>query len=330
MKHSNIALFVAHRGCPHQCSFCNQHIISGTVNSVTAQDITDAITNAKNSGCNNAQLAFFGGSFTAIERDYMESLLKAAKPFVDNGDITGIRISTRPDAISEEILQVLKYYGVEAIELGAQSMDDEVLALNERGHTAEDVVNASKLIKSNGFELGLQMMTGLFGDTNEKCIKTAKKLAQLKPGTMRIYPTVVLEGTKLQKLYKSGEYKPQSLDDAVKLCSQLLSFFDNEGIRIIRLGLHSGGSVEQGFVAGVYHPAFRELCESAIYLEKAKQQLLNKPKGKYIIFVCPSEISKMTGQRKSNIKHLDQNGYECKVKQDKSLKKYEIRAEKDG
>ena len=330
MRHANIALFVAHRGCPHQCSFCNQHIISGTVNSVTAQEITDAITNAKNSGCNNAQLAFFGGSFTAIERDYMVSLLKAAKPFVDNGDISGIRISTRPDAINEEVLQVLKFYGVEAIELGAQSMDDEVLALNERGHTAQDVVDASGLIKLHGFELGLQMMTGLFGDTDEKCIQTAKKLAQLKPDTMRIYPTVVLKNTKLERLYKSGEYKPQSVDDATGLCSKLLSFFDNEQIRVIRLGLHSGGGVEDGFVAGVYHPAFRELCESAIYLEKIKQQLLEMPKGKLVIFVNPSEVSKMIGQKKYNIKQLQKDGYECKVKQDKSLKKYEIRAEKDG
>ncbi|NCC86549.1 MAG: radical SAM protein [Clostridia bacterium] len=330
MRHANIALFVAHRGCPHQCSFCNQHIISGTVKSVTAQDITDAITNAKNSGCNNAQLAFFGGSFTAIERDYMESLLKAAKPFIDNGDISGIRVSTRPDAINEEVLQVLKFYGVEAIELGAQSMDDEVLALNERGHTAQDVVNASRLIKLHGFELGLQMMTGLFGDTHDKCIRTAKELAKLRPDTIRIYPTVVLEKTKLAQLYKSGVYKPQSLDNAILLCSQLLRFFDNEHIRVIRLGLHSGGSVEQGFVAGVYHPAFRELCESAIYLEKAKQQLLEMPKGKIVIFVSTSEISKMIGQKKYNIKQLQKDGYECKVKQDKALKKYEIRAEKDG
>lgn len=330
MKHANIALFVAHRGCPHQCSFCNQHIISGAVSEVTQQDIENSIINAKNSGCTNAQLAFFGGSFTAIERDYMENLLRAAKPFVDNGDISGIRISTRPDAIDQEILGVLKHYGVEAIELGAQSMDDEVLKLNERGHTAEDVINASKLIKESGFELGLQMMTGLYGDTDEKCMKTAKQLADLNPDTMRIYPTVVLEGTKLEKLYKSDDYKPQSINDAVLLCSKLLSFFESRGINVIRLGLHSGGNVESGFVAGAYHPAFRELCESAIYLEKAEQELLKKPKGKYIIFVCPSEISKMTGQKKSNIEKLKQDGYECSVKQDKSLKKYEIRAEKDG
>ncbi len=330
MKHSNIALFVAHRGCPHQCSFCNQHIISGQVKSVTEKDIKEAITKAKNSGCDNAQLAFFGGSFTAIERTYMESLLKAAKPFIDNGDISGIRISTRPDAIDDEVLQILKCYGVQSIELGAQSMDDEVLRLNERGHTAQDVVNASKLIKMYGFELGLQMMTGLFGDTDEKCIKTAKELALLKPQTMRIYPTVVLQHTRLEKLYSLGEYKPQNLEDAVNLCSRLLLFFENEGIQVIRLGLHSGGGVEKGFVAGAYHPAFRELCESEIYLDLLKKQLLKKTKGRYVIFVCPSEVSKTIGQKKSNIDYMNQCGYKCIVKQDKSLTKYEIRAEKDG
>ncbi len=330
MKHANIALFVAHRGCPHQCSFCNQHIISGVNSNVTQKDIENSIINAKNSGCKNAQLAFFGGSFTAIERGYMESLLKAAKPFVDNGDITGIRISTRPDAIDDEILQILKYYCVQSIELGAQSMDSEVLKLNERGHTPQDVVNASSLIKSNGFELGLQMMTGLYGDTDEKCIQTALKLAELKPETVRIYPTVVLEGTKLAKLYRSGEYEPQTLENAVELCSRLLQLFESRGINVIRLGLHSGGGVEQGYVAGAYHPAFRELCESAIYLEKAVDELKEKPNGKYIIFVCPGAISKMTGQKKSNIEKLKQYGYECKIKQDETLKEYELRAEKDG
>lgn len=330
MKHSNIALFIAHQGCPHLCSFCNQHIISGTLNKVTRDDIENSILNAKTGGCKGAQLAFFGGSFTAIERDYMEDLLKAAKPFVDNGDISGIRISTRPDAIDTQILQILKSYGVVTIELGAQSMDDEVLRLNERGHTAQDVINASRLIKEQGFELGLQMMTGLYGDTDEKCRETAQKLAELKPDTMRIYPTVVLKGTVLEKLYKSGEYQPQSLEDAVTLCAQLLSFFESHGIKVIRLGLHSGGGVENGFVAGAYHPAFRELCESRIYLKKAMDELYCNPKGKYKIFVCPTEISKMTGQKKSNIEKLEQYGYECTAKQDKSLKKYELRAEKDG
>ena len=328
MRHSNIALFVAHKGCPHKCSFCNQHIISGSNSSVTKSDITNAITNAKNSGCKNAQLAFFGGSFTAIERDYMQSLLKAAKPFVDNGDISGIRISTRPGAIDDEVLQILKCYGVQTIELGAQSMDNEVLALNERGHTDLDVVKSAKLIKSFGFELGLQMMTGLLGDTDQKCLDTAKKLAKLEPSTMRIYPTVVLKNTKLEKLYKSGDYTPQSLEQAVDLCSKLLCFFESESIQVIRLGLHSGGDVESGFVAGAYHPAFRELCENQIYQNLLKQQLFKMPKGNYNIFVNQSEISKTIGQKKSNINYLSRCGYNCKIKQDNALLKYEMKVDK--
>lgn len=330
MSHVNIGLFVAHRGCPHQCSFCNQHIIAASEGNLTTQDIIDAVEEHKKTGNKDAQLAFFGGSFTAIERDYMVSLLKVARLFVDSGDITGIRISTRPDAIDKEVLDILKYYGVEAIELGAQSMDDKVLEMNERGHTALDVVNASKLIKENGFELGLQMMTGLYGDTDEKCIESAKKIASLKPDTVRIYPTVVLERTKLAKLYRSGEYKEQTLDNAVKLCAKLLKIFNDNNIKVIRLGLHSGGGVEQGYVAGVYHPAFRELCESYILFEKAQDKLLKYAKGeeqKYILYVNPKDISRMTGQKKSNLIKLKKLGYECKVKPDNALKSFEIKVE---
>lgn len=327
MKHANIGLFVAHRGCPHQCSFCNQHIISGTAGNVTEQDVINAVEEHKKSGHKNAQLAFFGGSFTAIERNYMMSLLKVARLFIDSGDISGIRISTRPDCIDDEVLEILKEYGVEAIELGAQSMDDEVLELNDRGHTAQDVVNASKLIKKHGFELGLQMMTGLYGDTDEKCIETAKKLASLKPATVRIYPTVVLEKTKLAKLYRAGEYTPQVLNNAVDLCAKLLKIFESQDIKVIRLGLHSGGGVEEGYVAGVYHPAFRELCESKIYLENALDKLKNQPNGRYHIYVNPKEFSKMTGQKRANIIELEKLGYECKIKPDETLSKYEIRAE---
>lgn len=328
MKHANIGLFVAHRGCPHQCSFCNQHIISGTAGNVTEQDVINAIEENKKSGHKNAQLAFFGGSFTAIERDYMVSLLKVAKLFIDSGDISGIRISTRPDCIDDEVLYTLKQYGVQSIELGAQSMDDDVLRLNDRGHTSKDVEDASELIKKHGFELGLQMMTGLYGDTDEKCIQTAKRLVNLKPNTVRIYPTVVLEKTKLAKLYKSGEYIPQTLNNAVKLCAKLLKIFEDKSIKVIRLGLHSGGGVEEGYVAGVYHPAFRELCESQIYFENTLDKLQNHTKGRYDVFINPKEFSKMIGQKRLNIKKLENIGYECKIRPDETLKKYELRAEK--
>jgi len=226
------------------------------------------------------------------------------------------------------ILNLLKKYGVTAIELGAQSMSDKVLQMNDRGHTAADVVRASALIKEHGFELGLQMMTGLYGDTGESAIETAEKIISLKPETVRIYPTVVLENTRLASLYEKGEYTPQTVDEAVKLCSKLLDMFNEASIKVIRLGLHSGGNVEEGFVAGAYHPAFRELCESRLYLEKCRKLIKdNNITGNIIIYVSPFEISKMTGQKRSNIESLSQMGVYTKIKPDAKLGKYMLRIE---
>ncbi len=326
MKHANISLFVPHMGCPHQCSFCNQKTISGAANELTPQEVTETLLKASEDNLNpeNTEIAFFGGSFTTIERNYMVSLLESAKPFIDKGFFKGIRISTRPDAIDKEILRILKEYNVTAIELGAQSTDSEVLLLNRRGHTKEHIINASKLIKENGFSLGLQMMTGLLGDSDEKSLKTCEDIISLKPDTVRIYPTVTLEGTYLGELYKKGEYKPQTLDNAVSLCGKLLKKFYDEDIKVIRLGLHSGGNVEEGFLAGPYHPAFGELCEGEIYLNEAKKQLEDMPKGEKLIFVNPKEISKMIGQKGKNKKYLADMGYIVSVKGKECLSKYEI------
>ena len=323
-KHENIALFVAHIGCPHICSFCNQHVITGQQKKVTADDIKTAVLTAVKHGFSGGQLAFFGGSFTAIPEKYMLSLLEAAYPYVENGTVTGIRISTRPDAITPEILDTLEKYGVESIELGAQSMNDRVLEMNHRGHTSEDVVKASKLIKDRGFELGLQMMTGLYGDSFEGTLETADKIIELKPATVRIYPAIVLEGTELSVLYKKGIYKAQTLEEAVSLGAALIRRFNNSNTEIIRMGLHSGGGVDKGYVAGPYHPAFRELCDGELYLSCVEEELLGKPKGRYILKVAPSEISKMTGQKRKNILKLEDKGYFCRVKPDKTLKPYEI------
>lgn len=329
-KHANIALFVAHKGCPNTCSFCNQRIISGEVNTASALDVKASVETALASGAKDAQLAFFGGSFTAIEDDYRRELLEAAKPYVKNGSISGIRISTRPDKIDEAILSELKEYGVKAIELGAQSMVDEVLLANERGHLSDDVRKSAKLIRDFGFELGLQMMTGLYKDSDEGAIYTANELIKLSPDTVRIYPTVVLEGTRLHELLKTGEFVPQRTESAVKLCARLIPMFEEAGIRIIRVGLHSGGNVDEGFVDGAYHPAFKELCESEIYLNKVKESLKDKKIGKYIIYVSPSEISKMVGQKRVNIERLKEMGFDCTVKSSELQKKYEINIEVDS
>ena len=326
MKHINVALFVPDEGCPHRCSFCNQKTISGKTKKLTVEDIDEAVKIASADGDGKGEIAFFGGSFTAIEKSYMVSLLERAKLYIDEGLFEGIRISTRPDCINEEILILLKKYGVTSIELGCQSMNDEVLLLNGRGHTSDDVVKASELIKEYGFEFGVQMMTGLYGDSDETAIKTAEKLIALSPDTVRIYPTVVLEGTRLSELYKAGEYKPQTVEEASELCARLIPMFEEKNIKIIRLGLHSGGNVEEGFVAGAYHPAFKEICESKIYFQNILKEIRreNIPKGDITLTVNKKCVSALVGQKRSNIEKLKTMGYTCRIEQNDTHKKYEV------
>lgn len=328
-KHANISIFVPHLGCPKQCSFCNQHYIARTADAPQKEDIISAVNtavNSKNYNPDTTELAFFGGSFTAIDHEYMLSLLETAKAFVDKKMISGIRISTRPDAIDEDILKILKSYSVTAIELGAQSMDDEVLSLNRRGHTAADVIKASKLIKKFFFSLGLQMMTGLLGDSDEKSISTAEAIIELKPDTVRIYPTIILENTYLGELYKKGVYKPQSLDNAVKLTAILLEMFKENDISVIRTGLHTID--ESKYLAGPWHPAFRELCDSEIYLKKALLKL--DEAGDYNIYVARGSVSKMSGQKRKNLEVLRKLGYNCKVIENELLDQFEIKTERVG
>lgn len=327
MKHINVALFVPDAGCPHRCSFCNQKTISGKITPLKLEEIDCAVAVAlKSIGCNEGEIAFFGGSFTAIDKGYMISLLERAYSYVEKGLFRGIRISTRPDCIDDEVLDILSRYGVTAIELGCQSMDDEVLLLNKRGHTENDVINAARLIKGKGFELGLQMMTGLYGDNDERSVKTAEKIIALCPDTVRIYPTIVLEGTDLCELYRKGVYSPQTVDEAAELCKRLLLMFEKNGIRVIRLGLHSGGNVEEGFVAGPYHPAFREICESRIYLDKVLNQIKAQKltSGEIEITVGTSFVSMLTGQKKANILRLNEMGFKVKIVQNKEYEKYKV------
>lgn len=317
MKQTNISFFIPHIGCPHKCSFCDQQTISGEQKPPRPEEVRAVLKEQSASLSKRgvtAEIAFFGGSFTAIPRGYMTELLECAKRAVSQYDCySGIRCSTRPDCISEEILLLLKSYGVTSIELGAQSTDDEVLKANERGHTAEDVRRSAKLIKQSGIELGLQMMTGLYRDSLESCIKTAEEFIELSPATVRIYPTVILKNTLLGELFQSGEYKSFSFDETVDLCAGLLRKFEQSGIRVIRLGLHASRDIERDMLGGVYHPALREIVESRIFLKDMKKLLLPLEKGEHIVFTDEKNISKVIGQKKSNIKALAELGYEIGV-----------------
>lgn len=332
MKHVNIALFVVHKGCPHMCSFCNQRSISGSQRDITPDDVHSAaqtaIATLSEREAAGGEIAFFGGSFTMVERDYMISLLRAAYEYIEKGIFKGIRISTRPDGISDEICTILKNYGVTAVELGAQSLDERVLALNERGHTAKQVEDACRMLKKYGFEVGLQMMTGLYGSKDADSLETAEKIVALAPDTVRIYPTVVIKGTKLHDLMLKGEFIPKGINETADLCAKLIPMFENAGIKVIRVGLHSGGGVEEGFAGGAYHPALREICEGRIYYNNALSELQKQPQGKYILCVNPKEISKMTGQKKENLTKLREMGYDCTVSACDGLPKYGVEIRK--
>lgn len=330
MKHSNVAIFVPHNGCPHCCSFCNQVKITGRQSQPTEQDIIHAVNiamNSKNYDPEKSEIAFFGGSFTAIERAYMIRLLSTAYSYVKDGSFCGIRISTRPDYINDEILTVLKSYGVKSIELGTQSMDNEVLKANDRGHSAEDVEKAVALIKSYGFSLGLQMMTGLYKSTIEKDYYTALKICELKPETVRIYPTVIMKDTKLAEYYEQGIYQTYTLEETVTLCAELLKMFKENNVEVIRLGLHSTEDIKKGMLAGAYHPSFGELCFSRLYRNGVEEYLRKNSfeKGNYTVYVNPQEISKVTGQKKSNIDYFKEIGYLLTVKSDSSVNKGSFR-----
>ena len=322
MKHANVAFFVPMVGCPHRCSFCDQNSITGEKGVPTPEEIDKTLKKAArelHGFSEKSEIAFFGGSFTMIPRELMVSLLSVAKKWIDRKAFSGIRISTRPDAIDEEVLSLLKEYGVTSIELGAQSCNNAVLEKNHRGHTFEDTQKAAELIKNAGFSLGLQMMTGMPGSTKDDDMLTAARFAMLQPETMRIYPTLVLKNTLMAKWYEDGEFVPQTVEEAAAQCAELLDVFELYKVRVIRLGLHSEESLEDNLLAGPYHPAFREICESVRFRKKIAPMLSRLPKGSYDLSVAPSDVSKCTGQHKSNIEYWQSLGYDIKVVPDKKL-----------
>jgi histone acetyltransferase (RNA polymerase elongator complex component) len=322
-----IPIFIPHKGCPHDCVFCNQKKISGKV--VVPKDdeirttIRDYIAGAQEGA--EIEIAFYGGSFTGIAYEEQERMLAVAYEFRDK--ISGIRASTRPDCIDDNIIKLLKNYNVNNIELGVQSLDPHVLKKSGRGHTREDVYSAATLLKAAGIGLGLQTMIGLPGDDFEKSIETCKQVISLKPDIVRIYPTLVIKDTPLCDMYYKGEYQPMTLEEAVELTAVLLEAYQKEGINVIRVGLQPTDSVkgeELGgdVVAGPYHPAFRQLSESRIALKQIinEIEIRELARNKEIkILAKAQDPSVIIGQRKGNIFHLkEQYGFErITVVQDK-------------
>jgi len=322
MRHANVSFFVPMAGCPHRCSFCDQHSITGQSKCPTPEEV-DAVC-AKAAGAlagfsAESEIAFFGGSFTMIPRETMLSLLAPAAKWVESGAFSGIRCSTRPDAVDEEVLDLLARFHIRSVELGAQSSDDAVLAKNGRGHTFADTRRASALVRERGFSLGLQMMTGLPGSDPEKDLQTARDFILLRPETVRVYPALVLDHTPMATLWREGDYRPQTLEEAVSLCAELLDLFEGAGIRVIRAGLHAEPSLEKNLLAGPYHPAFRELAEGARFYKKITPEILKYPEGALAVAVNPSEHSKAAGHGHANLISWKAAGYGVRILDDASL-----------
>ncbi|MDU7966226.1 MAG: radical SAM protein [Paeniclostridium sordellii] len=309
MKKRIIPIFVPHRGCPHDCIFCNQKKITGVSTDITSDDVRNIIEEYLKTIDKDAsvEVAFFGGSFTAIDIDIQRNLLSVAKEYVDKNIIDDIRMSTRPDCINDEILTMLKEYKVSIIELGVQSLDDKVLIDSVRGHSDEDVFESAELIKKYGINLGLQMMIGLPSDTEGKCIYTAKKFIDLKPDCVRVYPTLVVKETGLEKLLQENKYNPFSLEESIDIVKKVLVLFYINNVNVIRVGLQATEDIAIGkeVLAGPYHPAYRELVESKMYGDYIEYLIKKYNAKKNIdVLVNKKNVSRILGNKKSNVKNL--------------------------
>lgn len=311
MKNYIIPIFIPHFGCPNMCVFCNQQKITGVETPVEAQAVEDIISRhlAQITRPYHIEAAFYGGSFTALSPDTQNRLLKPAADFLRQGKIHAIRLSTRPDAINDTIMTNLIAHGVSIIELGVQSLNDEVLYAAGRGHTVADVLNAVNCIRQfPAVKLGLQLMPGLPGDTRETMLNTLAQAVQLKPDMVRIYPTVVLENTRLAELYRQELYMPLTIDEAVKIAAVMKLEFERHDINVIRTGLQAAEnlSFSKSLVAGPYHPAFGEMVESYIFwlgLTEILNQLSCKNEVLYI-YHAVQDTSKLRGIKNFNTKRL--------------------------
>ncbi|HAA25473.1 MAG TPA: radical SAM protein [Ruminiclostridium sp.] len=310
-RHINIPVFIPHKGCPNDCVFCNQKKISGYADAPGIDEIKSIIEShvSTKKPSDSYEIAFFGGSFTGLPLSDQERYLKLAEGYVYAGLVDGIRLSTRPDYIDENTLLFLKKFPVKVIELGIQSLDNEVLMRSRRGYTKDTALKACRMVKNMGFLLGVQVMIGLPADTLEKSIETSKMLIAEKPDMVRIYPTLVIKGTELASEYAAGRYRPLTVSEAVSWCEKIVPLYENSGIKVLRIGLQGSDEIREGgeVLAGPVHPAFGELVYSRIWLnriineiERAKETVTKN----VIIHVPQNSVSAVIGQKRVNINIL--------------------------
>lgn len=308
-----VPIFIPFKGCPHRCVYCDQETIadqaSRPVHPLQVTDLLEAaIRSAGFDSSRNPEVAFYGGTFTRLSRGKIQELLDAVAPFLGDGMFRSIRLSTRPDALDRETLLLLRSRGVETVELGAQSMDDEVLLRSQRGHTAGDTARSVRLLREQGLKVGIQLMPGLPGDSDERFLATVDRVIGLNPDMVRLYPTVVLEGTELAAWYRRGSYEPWSLDQALEVCSESVLRLEHHGIPVIRVGLMSSPSLRKAgqVLAGPWHEAFGHLVRSRVFHKRIASLLPEKGSMRGIcIRVHPREVPLMRGFKNNGIREVE-------------------------
>ncbi len=307
-----IPIFIPHRGCPHDCLFCNQQKISGAKREGAEVQVAETIEEwlEYQSDRTEVQVAFFGGSFTCMDKNDQVELLEAVQPFIADGRVGSIRCSTRPDCIHPETINLLQKYNVTTVELGVQSLDDGVLQKARRGHSSIDCEKAFRMLKKGGIEVGIQLMPGLPGDTTYLFLKTVNKVIALGPDFVRIYPCIVVSDSGLEKLFAAGGFQPLSLEKAIAISGFCYSKFKMAGIDVVRMGLQPSTSLAKSVIAGPYHPAFGELVQSRLWLNRIKKKLMDLKAGEKLeMYLSHRDLSSVIGQHKINIKRLEELGY---------------------
>lgn len=326
-----IPVFIPEKACPFRCVYCNQYHITQCTCSVEPDDVKQQIDNYLRTipPYAHVRLGFFGGSFTGMPITEQNRYLQVAQPYIESGRIREIQLSTRPDYINEEILQNLQAHHVTTIELGAQSLDDEVLRLSGRGHTAAEVEQASALIRSYQFKLGLQMMLGLPGDTRDKALATARRIVELGAQCTRIYPTLVIKDTELETMYREGRYQPLTMDEAVAQAADVMEIFEQAGVQILRVGLHpSEGLISrESLVAGPFHVSFKELVETERWRRRLVAALGDRQGGILQLTVHPSNVNAVVGYGGANRKWLEERFQQVVIKQEAGVERGEMKVE---
>lgn len=327
-----IPVFIPHQGCPQNCLFCNQVSISGKSGAeedevtLVVRTITEWLEHSRHRS--EVQVAFYGGSFTCLPVERQIRLLDAVQPFIQANEVSSIRLSTRPDCIDSEICDFLIEKGVKTVELGVQSLDDQVLSASNRGHCCEDSLLSARVVKEKGLQLGLQLMPGLPGETSVSFFKGLQQIIEIRPDFVRIYPTLVIRGAGLAKEYANGNYEPLTMNRAIALCCRARERLEVADIQIIRMGLQASETLEKELLAGPYHESFGELVASRYWFRRVRALLATCSAGKKLhLWISDRDVSAFVGQKRINIKRLQELGLgeRLKLQTDSGLRRGEIK-----